>query len=145
MLRIEYYSSKEEAVTKLTGILNDVTNMIIRINTTIEYVKGQEAKTVSRGIVNVKSYSVIDRRGRRLYELRYIGLVGNIDYESLEQLRDYYVTLRDTLTTLINSMSRMDLRGPLAIVYLNEAPVILIHSINEEAKALISELINQLA
>ncbi|WP_291767080.1 hypothetical protein [Caldivirga sp. UBA161] len=139
MLRIEYYRNQDEAIDKLKEIVNNAVNMITKINTTIEYIKSNEAKTISQGALTIKSYNVLDHKGRELYKLLYVGIMGNVDYESLNQLKHYYVTLRESLNSLIASMSRMSINGNLIIVYLDEAPIMIIHSLNENT---LNELIN---
>ena len=139
MLRIEYYKNQDEAMDRLKEMANDAVNMITKINTTIEYIRSNEAKTISQGALTIKSYNVLDQKGRELYKLLYIGITGNVDYESLNQLKHYYVTLRETLNSLIASLSRMNINGNLIIVYLDEVPIMIIHSLNENT---LSELIN---
>jgi hypothetical protein len=144
MLKVEYYKSRDEALARLNKLLDETVNMITRVNTTMERIKAGEAKTISQGILNLKSYSVLDQKGREIYRLVYLGLIGDIDEESLNQLKQYYMSLRKILNSLINSLSRMSISEPLAIVYLDEAPIMLIHNIDEKSQlgSLISELAN---
>ena len=139
MLRIEHYKSQDEAIDRLKEIANNVDNMITKINTTIEYIRANEAKTISQNALTIKSYNVLDQKGRELYKLLYIGITGNVDYESLNQLKQYYMTLRGSLNSLIASLSRMNINGNLIIVYLDEAPIMIIHNLNENV---LNELIN---
>ncbi|MGC9226074.1 hypothetical protein [Caldivirga sp.] len=139
MLRIEHYKNQDEAIERLKEIANDVSSMITRINTTIEYIRTNELRTISQGALTIKSYNVLDQKGRELYKLFYIGITGNVDYESLNQLRQYYVALMDSLNSLIVSMSKMNINGSLIIIYLDEAPIMIIHSLSESA---LNELIN---
>ncbi|ABW01696.1 hypothetical protein [Caldivirga maquilingensis] len=139
MLRVEYYKSQDEAINRLKEIADDAANMITKINTTIEYIKSNEARTISQGVLTIKSYNVLDQKGRELYRLLYIGIMGNVDYESLNQLRHYYVTLSESLNSLMTSMSRMNINGHLIIIYLDEVPIMIIHSLSEST---LSDLIN---
>lgn len=131
MVRIEVYSSVDEALARLKEIMENIRDELGRINTKLEYMESIKMTSVSGGVVKMLELNIVNPDNVSVHKVYLDGSIMDVDYRLLDEARRYYLGIMRIVNSFTQLLSKLRINGRFAVVYMGYVPIMIVRNVDE--------------